>query len=80
MKINVALAFGDVESAERSPWIAGALAFGLFTLGSLPSVIPFAVTDDSDAAFVAAFVSTLTFIMAVGRVKTWATKGGEYLI
>ena len=22
-KINIALAFGDVESAERSPWVAG---------------------------------------------------------
>lgn len=75
LKINVALAFGDVGSAERSPWIAGVLAFGLFTLGSLPSVIPFAVTDDRYTAFIAAFVSTLTFIMAVGGVKTWATKG-----
>ena len=80
LKINVALAFGDVESAERSPWIAGVLAFGLFTLGSLPSVIPFALTDDRYAAFIAAFVCTLTVIVAVGGVKTWATKGGEYLI
>jgi len=75
LKINVALAFGDVESAERSPWIAAALAYCLFTAGALPSVIPFALTDDRESAFIAAFVATLTFIMLVGGVKTWATKG-----
>jgi len=75
LKINVALAFGDVESAERSPWIAGMLAFCLFTFGALPSVIPFALTDDRYSAFIAAFIATLTSIMLVGGVKTWATKG-----
>jgi len=75
LKINVALAFGDVESADRSPWIAGALAYCLFTVGALPSVIPFAVTDNREKAFIAAFVATLTCIMLVGGVKTWATKG-----
>ena len=78
LKINVALAFGDVESADRSPWIAGALAYCLFTVGALPSVIPFAVTDNREKAFIAAFVATLTCIMLVGGVKTWATKGGEF--
>lgn len=75
VKINVALAFGDVESAERSPWIAGALAFWLFTIGALPSVIPFAVTGDEQAAIIAAFIATMTFILIVGGVKTWATRG-----
>jgi len=73
--INVALAFGDVESAKRSPWIAGALAFWLFTVGALPSVIPFAVTGDEQAAIIAAFIATMVFILLVGGVKTWATKG-----
>lgn len=75
VKINVALAFGDVEASERSPWIAGAVAFFLFSLGALPSVIPFAVTSNKQAAIIASGVATLVSILLVGSVKTWATKG-----
>eukprot|EP00984_Skeletonema_dohrnii_P021017 scaffold10395_cov134-Skeletonema_dohrnii-CCMP3373.AAC.1 len=75
VKINVALAFGDVEASERSPWIAGAVAFFLFALGALPSVIPFAVTSNEEKAVLAAFVATMVCILLVGGVKTWATKG-----
>lgn len=75
IKINVALAFGDVESTERSPWIAGSVAFCLFTIGALPSVVPFAVTDNVDTAIIAAFVATFVSILLVGGIKTWATKG-----
>ena len=73
-KINVALAFGSVEASERSPFIAGIVAFCLFTLGSLSSLIPFLITGDRSAAFIASFIATMTAIMAVGAVKTWATK------
>ena len=75
VKINVALAFGDVEASQRSPWIAGAAAFGLFAIGSLPSVIPFAVTSDEATAVLLAFGATMVCILIVGGVKTWATKG-----
>ena len=74
LKINVALAFGSVDSSERSPFIAGGVAFALFTLGSLTSVVPFFVTDDATAGFIASFVCTMTAILLVGGVKTWATK------
>mmetsp|Transcript_6940 Transcript_6940/g.9011 ORF Transcript_6940/g.9011 Transcript_6940/m.9011 type:complete len:290 (-) Transcript_6940:31-900(-) len=79
IKINIALAFGDVESNERSPWIAGAVAFFLFISGALPSVIPFAVTDNEDAAIIGAFVATFFFVSLVGGIKTWATKGVWYI-
>ncbi len=75
VKINVALAFGDVEASVRSPWIAGAVAFFLFALGALPSVIPFAVTSNKQAAIIASGVATVVSILLVGSVKTWATKG-----
>ena len=75
VKINVALAFGDVEASERSPWIAGAVAFCLFAVGSMPSVIPFAVVSDETTAVLSAFAATMVCILLVGGVKTWATKG-----
>jgi len=75
VKINVALAFGDVEASQRSPWVAGGSSFILFFLGSLTSVIPFAVTSNEKTAILAAFIATMVFIMLVGGVKTWATRG-----
>lgn len=75
VKFNVALAFGDVEASKRSPWTAGFVSFFLFSLGSLTSVIPFAVTSNEQSAMIAAFCATLAFILLVGGVKTWATKG-----
>lgn len=75
VKINVALAFGDVEASVRSPWVAGGSSFILFFLGSLTSVIPFAVTSDENAAILAAFIATIVCIMLVGGVKTRATRG-----
>mmetsp|Transcript_10786 Transcript_10786/g.26643 ORF Transcript_10786/g.26643 Transcript_10786/m.26643 type:complete len:314 (-) Transcript_10786:204-1145(-) len=75
VKINVALAFGDVESSQRSPYIAGLTAFFLFTVGAMSSVIPFAVTDNKQSALIASFVATMVLILLVGGVKTWATKG-----
>ena len=75
VKINVALAFGDVEASQRSPWLAGGSSFILFFFGSLTSVIPFAVTSDENSAVLAAFIATMVCIMLVGGVKTWATRG-----
>lgn len=74
LRINVALAHGDVEESRRSPWVAGMLAFVLFTIGSLTSVIPFAVTSNEKYAIIASFIATAIFILIVGAVKTWATR------
>mmetsp|Transcript_3628 Transcript_3628/g.4642 ORF Transcript_3628/g.4642 Transcript_3628/m.4642 type:complete len:278 (-) Transcript_3628:55-888(-) len=75
VKINVALAFGDVEETERSPWTAGALSFLFFVIGSSTSVIPFAVTSNKDTAIFAAFIATMVLILLAGGIKTWATRG-----
>ena len=79
VKINIALAFGDVEAAERSPFVAGALAFVLFAVGAVPSVIPFAITDDTTTAIIAAFIVTLVCILLVGGIKTYATKSNLFV-
>ena len=47
---HVALEFGVLEEEKRKPFIAGALAFVLFVIGALPSVIPFLVTDNVNMA------------------------------
>ena len=73
-KINTALAFGSADSAERSPYIAGGVAFILFILGSMTSVIPFAVTNDRFTGLLASFICTIVAILLVGAIKTWATK------
>jgi len=79
VKINIALAFGDVEASKRSPFVAGALTFILFAAGAVPSVIPFALTDDTTTAIIAAFAVTLVCILLVGGVKTYATKSNLFV-
>lgn len=73
-KINVALALGSVEASERNPFIAGLVAFFLFTFGSLTSVLPFVFIKDRYTALIVSFVITMVVILLVGAVKTWATK------
>jgi len=75
LKINVALAFGSVESSSRSPFVAGFVAFWLFTLGSLTSVIPFVFIKDTYYGVIVSFTATMFFVLLVGIVKIWATGG-----
>ncbi len=77
--INVALAFGSVDDAERSPLVAAFVAFWLFTLGSLTTVIPFAVSDERSAALLASFIATVAATVMVGAAKTTATKTGFFM-
>lgn len=76
LKLMVALEFGVVEEEQRSPlWAAGASGL-LFFVGSLPSLLPFAVGYEStQQALVIACVTTVVALLIVGCVKTWATRG-----
>lgn len=76
LKLMVALEFGVVEEEQRSPlWAAGASGL-LFFVGSLPSLLPFAVGDESTQhALAIACFTTVTALLIVGCVKTWATRG-----
>jgi VIT1/CCC1 family predicted Fe2+/Mn2+ transporter len=73
MPIN--LEFGVVEDEARTPLVASLLSFGLFVVGSLPSVIPFFFSKDPKHGLIAAGISTTTALLAVGALKTWATRG-----
>jgi vacuolar iron transporter family protein len=70
-----ALEFGFVHSERRSPYLAMAAAGLLFLAGSLPSVVPFIIFDDSTTALLWASVLTLTGLFIVGLVKARVTRG-----
>jgi len=75
LKLMEALEFGVVEDEARTPLVASLLSFGLFVVGSLPSVIPFFFSKDPKHGLIAAGISTTTALLAVGALKTWATRG-----
>ena len=75
LKIMSALEFGVVEEERRSPVVAGLTSCALFFLGSLPSVIPFAIIDDPFDGLIAACIATGLALLLVGAIKTWATRG-----
>lgn len=75
LKIMTALEFGVIADEQRSPLWAGLSSCLLFVLGSLPSVIPFIFADDPTNGLIAAAVITTTALLAVGALKTWATRG-----
>lgn len=81
-----ALEFGAVDSERRSPYRAMAMSGGLFLLGSLPSVIPFALANSVGPAMAWAILLALVGLFAVGVVKayvartSWLVSGLENLI
>lgn len=76
LKIMVALEFGVLDDEVRSPIRAGLFSCVLFIGGSLPSVVPFACSgDDPLTGLVAAAICTAIALLAVGAVKSWATRG-----
>jgi len=72
--VMAGLEFGVVDTERRNPFLAGLASAGLFFTGALPSIVPFAVFDDTGIALlVAAFLAGLGLV-AVGAVKTVMTK------
>lgn len=69
-----ALEFGIVESERRSPYTAMFVSSGLFLLGSLPAVLPFALIDSTGTALVVSAVATAVGLFAVGVIKTFVTR------
>ena len=69
-----ALEFGVVDSERRSPFTAMFASGALFLAGSLPSVLPFVITDDVTTALIWATVLSLTGLFAVGVVKAYVAK------
>ena len=75
LKVMTALEFGVVETERRSPYLAMFISGGLFLLGSLPSVLPFAFVTSAPRGLVIATIGAVIGLLIVGAVKTWATRG-----
>jgi VIT1/CCC1 family predicted Fe2+/Mn2+ transporter len=75
LKLMIALEFGVIEEELRSPLWAGVTSCVCFIAGSLPSVIPFAFNASSSEGLIYATSFTITSLLIVGAVKTWATRG-----
>ena len=75
LKVMTALEFGVIDAERRSSYAAAAMSGGLFLLGSLPSVIPFAIVENNTAGLIAAGIGSTVGLLIVGAIKTWATRG-----
>ncbi len=86
LNMHAALEFGVVDSERRSPYAAAVASGFLFLLGALPSVIPFAIWDDTTVALLAAAVLSGIGLFFVGAIKTlqtkknWLLSGSENLV
>lgn len=74
LNMHAALEFGVVDSERRSPYAAAVASGFLFLIGALPSVIPFAIWDDTTVALLAAAVLSGIGLFFVGAIKTLQTK------
>ncbi len=70
-----ALEFGVVDSERRSPYKAMLYSGVLFLLGSLPSVVPFWLLDDTHVGLAWAAVLAAAGLFAVGVAKARVTRG-----
>jgi VIT1/CCC1 family predicted Fe2+/Mn2+ transporter len=68
------LEFGVADSERRSPYMAMLMSGALFLLGSMPSVIPFVLTDDTGVGLAWAAVLSMLGLFIVGVVKTRVTR------
>ena len=75
LKVMTALEFGVLEAERRSALAAAAMSGALFLLGSLPSVIPFAIAENPNTGLFAAAIGAVLGLLIVGAIKTWATRG-----
>lgn len=86
LNMHAALEFGVVDAERRNPYAAAVASGFLFLAGALPSVIPFAIWDDTTTALLAAAVLSGIGLFLVGAIKTlqtkkgWLLSGGENLI
>lgn len=70
-----ALEFGVVDSERRSPYRAMLYSGALFILGSLPSVVPFAMVENTRVGLLWAGVLASAGLFVVGVAKARVTRG-----
>lgn len=75
LHVMTALEFGVVETERRRPLMAMYLSGLLFTIGSLPPVLPFVFVNSARFGLLLAAAGTVIGLLVVGAFKTWATRG-----
>jgi VIT1/CCC1 family predicted Fe2+/Mn2+ transporter len=75
LQVMMALEFGVLDSERRSAYAAAGMSGGLFLLGALPSVVPFAIVENNSTGLLAAAIGATLGLLIVGAIKTWATRG-----
>jgi VIT1/CCC1 family predicted Fe2+/Mn2+ transporter len=68
------LQFGVADSERRSPYMAMVMSGTLFLVGSLPSVLPFVITEDTGVGLAWAAALSMLGLFIVGVVKTRVTR------
>jgi len=71
----MAFEFGFQEELERNPIKAMLTSGSLFLTGSLPSVIPYAITTNVTTAIIISICLGCAALFAIGSLKTIVTKG-----
>lgn len=74
LKVMVALEFGVLETERRNARVAGLTSGALFFIGSLPSLIPYAICIDPMNALLLATSCTCVALLVVGVVKSFVTR------
>jgi len=77
--VMAGLEFGVVDTERRSPWLAAATSAILFLVGAFPSVLPFALTDQTSTALFAAAILSGIGLLIVGVGKTVMTKTNPFV-
>lgn len=72
--VMAGLEFGVADAEKRNAYLAGLASAGLFLLGAAPSVLPFALLDNTRTALFAAGLLAGFGLLIVGAVKTVMTK------
>ena len=67
------------EDMERSSIKASCVSGGLFILGSIPAVVPFACTNVRNDAVIAASVCCCAMLFVVGAAKTKVTRSNPWI-
>ncbi|MGB5566836.1 MAG: VIT1/CCC1 transporter family protein [Acidimicrobiia bacterium] len=76
--VMAGLEFGVVDTERRNPYLAAFASAGLFLAGALPSVVPFAFSENTGTALFLAAVLTGIGLLAVGAAKTAMTKTNPF--
>lgn len=76
LEVMKALEFGVLDNEVRSPVTAALFSCILFILGFLPSVVPFTFSGiNPTTALIISACITVSALLMVGAIKTWATRG-----